>query len=53
MYSKMHGRAGRMREGTVAFDAVVGDDDDLAVLDLAQELGADHVECARLGSEHI
>ena len=40
-------------EGAVAFDAVFGDDDDLAVFDLAQELGADHVERAGLGGEHI
>ena len=53
MYSKMQGRAGRLREGAVAFDAVLGDDDDLAVLDLAQELGADDVERAGLGGEHV
>ena len=53
MYSKMQGRAGRMREGAMAFEAGFGDDDDLAVLDLAQELGADHVERAGLGGEHV
>ena len=42
-----------LREWAVAFDAVLGDDDDLAVLDLAHELGADDVERAGLGGEHV
>ena len=42
-----------LREGTVALDAVGGDGDDLAVLDLAHELGADDVERAGLRGEHI
>ena len=37
----------------MAFDAGFGDDDDLAILDLAQELRADHVERAGLGGEHV
>ena len=41
------------REGAVALDAVGGDDDDLAVLDLAHELGADDVERAGLRGEHV
>ncbi len=53
MYSKMHGPRRAHGEGPVALDAVLGDDDDLAVLDFAQELGADHVECACLGGEHV
>ena len=40
-------------EGAVAFETGFGDDDDLAVLHLAQELGADHVERAGLGGEHV
>ena len=53
MYSKMQGRAGRLREGAMALDAVGGDGDDFAVLDLAHELGADDVERAGLGGQHI
>ena len=41
------------REGTVAFDAVLGDDHHLAVLDLAHELGADNVERAGLRRQHV
>ncbi len=40
-------------EWTVALDAVLGDDDDLAVFDLAQELGADHVEGTGLRGEDV
>ena len=40
-------------EGTVAFDAVGRDGHDLAVLDLAHELGADDVERAGLRCQHI
>ncbi len=52
MYSKMQGRAGRRGNGRWLVDAVARDDDDLAVLDLAHELGADDVEGARLGGQH-
>ncbi len=41
------------REGPMAFEAMVGDDDDFAVLDLAEKFGADHVERACLGSQHV
>ena len=40
-------------ERAMALDAFVGDDDDLAVVDLADEFGADHVERAGLGGENI
>ena len=42
-------RAGR--EGLVALDPILGDDDDLAVLDLPHEAGADDVERAGFGGE--
>ena len=41
------------REGAMALDAVGGDGDDLAVLDLAHELGADDVERAGLRRQHV
>ena len=53
MYSKMQGRAVRRGNGTVALDAVRRDGDDLAVLDLAHELGADDVERAGLRRQHV
>ncbi len=37
----------------MALEPVRGDHHHFAVLDLAHELGADHVECARLGCEHV
>ena len=37
----------------MALDAVCGDGDDLAVLDLAHEFGADDVERAGLGRQHV
>ncbi len=47
------GARGAARIGPVAFEAVCRDDDDLAVLDLAHELGADDVESAGLGGQHV
>ena len=40
-------------EGPMALDAVGGDGDDFAVLDLAHELGADDVERAGLRRQHL
>ena len=37
----------------MTFDAVLGDDDNFAVLDLADELGADDIESAGLGGQHV
>ena len=51
MYSKMQGRMRLTRREADRFDALVGDDDDLAVLDVADEAGADDVERAGLGRE--
>ncbi len=42
----------RGREGLDRLDAVAGDHHDLAVLDVAHELGADHVERAGLRRQH-
>ena len=47
------GPRGPAREGAVALDALGGDGDDLAVLDLAHELGADDVERAGLRRQHV
>ncbi len=41
------------REGAKAFQAVLGNDDDLAILDVADEMGADDVEGAGFGSENV
>ena len=47
----MHGRAGTGGKGLMRVHAFVVEDDDLAVLDVAHEAGADDVERAGLGSE--
>ncbi len=44
---------GAMRERTMAFDAVLRDGDDFAVLDFADELSADDVEGAGFGRQHV
>ena len=46
MYSKMQGRAGSARRGKEALHALGVDHDDLAVLDVADELRPDDVERA-------
>ena len=51
MYSKMHGPRRDPRERPQALDALLGDDDDLAVLDVAHEARADDVERAGLGRQ--
>ncbi len=48
MYSKMQGRAGCEPNGLIELDAVLGGDDDFAVLDVAHEARADDVERAGL-----
>ena len=53
MYSKMQGRCGCFGAKRIDLDAVLGDHDDLAVLDVAHEAGADDVERAGLGGEDV
>ena len=52
MYSKMQSRGGYFGNEPVALDAFAGNDDHLAVLDLAHELSADDVERAGLRRKH-
>ena len=53
MYSKMQSRIGCWRERLQAFDALFGDHDDLAILDVAHEARADDVERAGLGRQDV
>ena len=53
MYSKMHGRICCGGNGLWLSSAALGDDDDLAVLDVAHEARADDVERAGLRREDV
>ena len=53
MYSKMQGRVAWAGNGLQALHALLGDDDDLAVLDVADEAGPDDVERAGLGGQDV
>ena len=52
MYSKTQKRSLLLAEGLDAVHALVVDDDDLAGLDVADEVGADDVQRAGLGGQH-
>ena len=49
----MQGRIGLRRERTQALDALFRNDDDFAILDVADEMRADDVERAGFGGENV